>query len=467
MKKIIFFLVCLISLQINAQDIMRITLNDGTPMEFSVNNVDEMTFYTPKPLNIVGEWVSYSSQYGGVMECLRLNDDGTMKYKAIYANYSSLNSEYDGKYTFENNVLKLTVIMYSTEMSLGTIEIVNYTETDFSSSTNDTYYKVQKTYQMKYEDEPINVGNDGDVIKYVDNYYIGIENNKIKPLDNAKYGGSGYAIVEDAETKGLKAYCINVTGTEEDIIIFNNYFKKSRDVIVEVLGEPNQINEEKHTMTYTNFTASIQYVAFSFNDNWSEVTKVQVSFYDEGKRQKYVDYIEKNYVFNRATSSGKIYYDTEDSNSASVQITVYNASVMCTIVYTDLKTTPASVVDWTQYFKKSGDQIKAEFGSSPDITNDDEDEDYSMVYYSYGDFKYVSFSFNKGFEKVIGIRISFNDASSMQDYCDAIAGKYILYSETETRKTYYDTDKASTASVRVVIQSSGSTNYITYTDMSE
>ena len=55
----------------------------------------------------------------------------------------------------------------------------------------------------------------------------------------------------------------------------------------------------------------------------------------------------------------------------------------------------------------------------------------------------------------------------MQDYCDAIAGKYILYSETETRKTYYDTDKASTASVRVVIQSSGSTNYITYTDMSE
>lgn len=455
MKKYCLLLIWFIGIQVNAQELMRITSQDGTQYEFSVNNINKLFFYTPENLDVVGEWLAISDN---TMTCFNIKKDGTLK-RTSFSMTMGHYYELDGTYTLKDDVLTL-----SYDGSTLIIPIVEFSNTKMVSTSGDIYYRVQETiYSMTTNDNPIHIGNDGDVIKYVDNCIVGTENNLIKPLRN----GRGYAIVNDAETGEFKAYCVNVTGTEEEIVVFNNYFKKSRDLIVEDLGDPNQINEEKHTITYTNFTASIQHVVFSFNDNWSEVTKVQVNFYDEGKRQKYVDYIENNYVFNRATSSGKIYYDTEDTNSASVQITVYDASVMCTIVYSDLKTTPASVVDWTQYFKKSGDQIKAEFGNSPDITNDDEYEDYSMVYYSYGEFKYVSFSFNKGFEKVTSIRVTFKNASSMQDYCDAIAGKYILYSETETRKTYYDTDKASTASVRVVIQSSGSMNYITYTDMSE
>lgn len=455
MKKYFLLLIWFVGIQINAQELMRITSKNGTQYEFSVNNINDIFFYTPENLDVVGEWLAIS---GNTMICFNIKKDGTLK-RTSFSMTMGQYYELDGTYTLNEDVLTL-----SYDGSTLIIPIVEFSNTKMVSTSGDIYYRVQETiYSMTTNDNPIHIGNDGDVIKYVDNCIVGAENNLIKPLRD----GRGYAIVNDAETGELKAYGISVTFVSDPPVNWNQYFKKSSEQIKSEFGEKDQGNESNHTWTYRNYSSSIQFVTFYFNDDYSKVTKVQLSFYDEEKRQTYVDYIEKNYVFNRATSSGKIYYDTEDSNSASVQITVYNASVMCTIVYTDLKTTPASVVDWTQYFKKSGDQIKAEFGSSPDITNDDEDEDYSMVYYSYGDFKYVSFSFNKGFEKVTGIRISFKDASSMQDYCDAIAGKYILYSETETRKTYYDTDKASTASVRVVIQSSGSTNYITYTDMSE
>ena len=456
MKKYTILLIWFIVIQINAQDLMRVTTQDGTQYELSVNNIKDMDFYIPEQINFVGEWIVIS---GSTMVCYDIKNDGTMKRTSFSMNVGQM-YEINGTYSIKDNVLTLNF-----DGSTLVIPVVEATETKIVSTSGDTYFRVQAdVYSMTTTDNPISIGKEGDVVKYVDNCIVGTDNNKITALRD----GRGYAIVEDAETKGLKAYCINVTGTEGDIIIFNNYFKKSRDVIVEGWGNPNQINEEKHTMTYTNFTVSIQYVTFSFNDNWSEVTKVQVSFYDEGKRQKYVDYIEKYYVFNRATSSGKIYYDTEDPNSATVQITIYDASVMCTIVYSDLNTTPASVIDWTTYFKKSAEHIEAEFGKSTDITNDDEYEDYSMVYYNVSDdIKYITLSFNKGFEKVKSVRVSYKNANSMQGYREAIAEQYILYSETETRKTYYDTDSPSTASVRIIINSSGTSNYISYLDMSE
>lgn len=441
--------------QTSAQGLMRITTQDGTQYNFSVNNIQDMDFYTPEQINVVGEWIVIS---GSTMICFDLKDDGTLKRKSFSMTMGRFYDS-DGTYTIKDDVLTLNY-----DGSTLIIPVVELTETKMVSISGDIYYRVQETeYNMTTNDNPIHIGNDGDAIIYIDNCIVSSENNLIKSMRD----GRGYAIVNDAETGELKAYGISVTFVSDPPVNWNQYFKKSSEQIKSVFGDKDQGNESNHTWTYRNYSSSIQLVTFYFNDAYSEIVKVQLSFYDEDKRQNYCDYIEQNYVFNRATSSGKIFYDTEKSDSATIQITVYDASVMCVIVYTDLKPTPASVVDWTQYLKKSGDQIKAEFGSSPDITDDDEYEDYSMDYYNYGDYKNVSFSFNKGFEKVTSIRISFKDASSMQDYCDAIAGKYILISETETRKTYYDTDQASTASVRVIIQSSGSTNYISYTDMSE
>lgn len=459
MRQKLLILVCIIGMQTYAQELMRIIKNDGTTYDFSVNNVESMLFFTPEQINVVGDWVGYNDI---AMRCYSLDQDGTMRYK-YYSMTQSNNYEVEGEYVYNDNVLTLK---YSGNTI--PIEIISYNDTMLVSGSHEVYYKVlEPIYNMKTTDDPINIGNDGDVIKYVDNCVVGVEDNKIKPLKD----GTGYAIVEDAVSKSLKAYRIDVSLVLDPPIDWSMYFKKSLDEIVEEFGKADQEDATKYTKTYTKFNAAIQHVIFTFSEDYSMVTKVQVSFYDEAKRQNYCDYIEKNYFLNKTSSLSTTYSDTEDSNAASVQIRVYDASVMCTIVYSDMKPTPVptpvSVVDWTQYFKKSGDQIKTEFGSNPDITNDDEDESYTMVYYNYGEFKYVSFSFNKGFEKVTSIRVSFKDASSMQNYSDAISQKYILNSDSGTRKTYYDTDSSSTATVRVIIQSSSSSNYISYLDMSE
>lgn len=455
MKKYILLLIWFIGIQINAQDLMRVTTQDGTQYELSINNIKEMDFYTPEQINFVGEWIAIS---GNSMVCFDIKNDGTLK-RTSFSMTLGLFYEINGTYSIKDNVLTLNF-----DGSSLVIPVVEATETKIVSTSGDTYYRVQAdVYSMTTNDNPISIGKEGDVVKYVDNCIVGTDNNKITAIGD----GRGYVIVEEAETGVMKAYGINVIYVTEDPIDWTKYFKKSRDEIIAELGEPSQNNQEKHTMTYNSFNVSIQYVAFSFSDDWNHVTKVQIGFYNEGKRQHYCDSIDKHYILNNTSSSSKKYFDTEDPNSASVQVTVYDASVMCTIVYTDLKTTPASVVDWTQYFKKTGDQIKAEFGSTPDITDDDEYEDYTMAYYNINDLKYISFSFNKGFEKVTSIRVSFNDANSMQGYCNAIVEKYILNSDTGTRKTYYDTDSPSTASVRIIINSSGSLNYISYLDMSE
>ena len=458
MKKYILLLIWFIGIQINAQELMRVTTQDGTQYELSINNIKNLDFYTPEQINFVGEWITISA---GSMVCFDIKSDGTMKHTSFSTTDATKGNyfEIDGTYTIKDNVLTLNF-----DGSTLVIPVVEATETKIVSTSGETYYRVQADiYSLTTNGNPISVGNEGDVVKYTDRCFIDAINNMITPLRD----GRGYVIVEEARTGVLKAFGVNVLYVPESPIDWSKYFKKSKDELISELGEPAQ----KERFTYTNFNASIHYITFTFNENKDEATKVHLTFYDETKRLHYCDSIERHYILNRESASSKIYFDTEDINAASVKVTVYYASVMCVIVYEDLKPTPAppsSVVDWTQYFKKTGDQIKAEFGNDPTVTDDDEDEDYSYIYSkNIGDLKRLTFDFTKGFEKVISVKASFKDSNSMQNYRDAIAAKYILYSETETRKTYYDADTPSTASVRVVIQSSGSTHYITYTDMSE
>lgn len=453
MKKYLILFIWFIGIQISAQDLMRVTTQNGTQYEFSINNIKEMDFYVLEQINFVGEWIFISGDIA--MISYDLKSDGTLKY--TYFSMGAVNQidEKYGTYAVKDNVLTLNY-----DNSTLVVPVVEATETKIVSSSGETFYKVQETdYSLSTIDEPIHVGNEGDVIKFVDKCIVGTENNLIKPLRS----GRGYAIVEEKETGIMKAFGIDVLYVPESPMDWTRYFKKTKDEIMLELGTPPYTE----SFRYTDFNASIQYIAFSFDEETGEAVKVQVGFYDEEKRQHYCDYIEDTYVLNKTTSSSKTYYDAEEPNSANVKVTVYDASVMCTIVYTDLKTTPVSTIDWTQYFRKSGDQIKTEFGSNPDVTDDDEYEDYSMVYYSVNGLKYISFTFDKGFENVTNIMVSFSDANSMQNYCDYIATKYIFDTDrsSETLKVYYDTDSQSTASVRIRINTSK--NYISYSDLSE
>lgn len=449
MKKILVILACIISVQAVAQDLMCIKMKNGISYEFAINNVKDMNFFFSTPIDVVGEWIIVSNT---LLTSYDLKKDGTLK-RMSFSNKSVL--ETTGTYTFKDNVLTL----YFSGTTL-VIPIVESSETKIVSTSGDTYYRVQDLeYNISTNDAPIHVGEEKDMIKYVDNCIIGAENNLAKPLKD----GRGYAIVESVETQIMKAYAINVSLAQE-YTDWAKYFKKTKDEIKADLGDPTVYPDEK-SMTYNNFNADILAVRFNFDESSGVVTKVNVYYYNDDKRQYYCDYIETNYILNESesTTSRKVYYDAEDKNKATIRIDV--SSTTSSIVYTDLKTAPIAVVDWTQYFKKTGDQIKEEFGSNPNITDDDEYEDYAMTYYNCSPYKYITFSFDKGFENVTKIMVSFNDASSMQNYCEYIKDNYILDVDdsSETMSIYYDTNSRSTASVRIIINSSR--NYISYLDM--
>lgn len=326
MKKILLLIFCILGVQTFAQNTMRITMNDGTSMDFRVNNVQDVCFSTEASIDIVGEWVTVSEAYGS-MECLCINEDGTMKYKYYYMDYQ-MYGEFDGTYTFENNVLNCSVMGSSIVVS-----VAKHENTEFTSSTNLVFYKVLDTYTMNMNDEPVAVGNEGDTILYADNCFAGIYNNRIKALQP----GVGYALVRDVETGKLNAYSINVAYKASEIVDWTRYLKKTKDNIIAEFGNPNQTNESKCTITYyLSNNTDIEMLSFAFDEKFEKVTGVHVYFYDEGKMKHYYDYIKENYILSYSSETTETYYDTEDKDVATVEISVKSGSDLNTITYSDL-----------------------------------------------------------------------------------------------------------------------------------
>lgn len=319
MKKILLFLTCFIGLQALAQEKMRITLNDGTYMDYDARIVKTLTVAIPTPLNLVGDWVTVS---GAIMTSYSFKEDNTCS-KHQFNMTTSYHIGYEVTYTYENDEINL--FLYG--MNDGRIAVQSNTETEFVSSTGAIHYKVQGTYSMAISDEPINIGNTGDVIKYVDNYFVAVEDNKIKAMKD----GNGYVLVEDAKTKETKAYKIEVdAGPLPDPIDWTQYFKKSKEEIIAIFGTGTD-GTDKPTYTISDYNIAISSVVFTFSDDWSKVTGIQVKFYDADKMQNYIEYIAANYVL----ASGTKYYDTDSVSTASVYINV--VTYLKYIQYSDMK----------------------------------------------------------------------------------------------------------------------------------
>lgn len=327
MKKILFLLVCIIGMQAVAQQKLRITMSDGTQMDFCVNNIEEMSFQVREPLNIVGEWVCYQDVYGGVIICYAFNEDGTVVYKERYLNpaLSSYSSEYSGTYSMDGNVVSMNLFD-----TVHIIETVGYTETELHASTGIVMYKVREPiYKMNSSDEPIIIGEEGDSIIYTDCYCVKAIDNKIA----AVRAGDGYALVEDAETKEIKAYRIEVSAVV-NVIDWAKFLKKNKDDIIAEFGEPNQINEDKSTFSYTaGYDDAVKMIIFT-HDTDNNIISVQISLYDAEKKQIYLEDIEKKYIYNRGSDTSIVYYDTDSRKTATIQITVYMSMDM--IVYKSL-----------------------------------------------------------------------------------------------------------------------------------
>ena len=235
MKKYIIIIACLVNLQTMAQDLMRISMNDGSFMDFSINNVKEMNFSTPKNMDVVGEWLWILD---GIIERITFNTDGTFSFREYYTLITNdgiiHNKEEVGTYTLIDNLITINY----PDGQTAKFQIVSNNEYQMISSANVVFYKVQEPfYMMTTDDAPISIGNEDDIIKYVDNYFVAIENNKIKALTG---NGSGYALVEDGITKELKAYRIDVEYIPTPIIDWTKFFSKSVDDIISEFGAPDQ-----------------------------------------------------------------------------------------------------------------------------------------------------------------------------------------------------------------------------------
>ncbi len=339
MRKLTILLICAMTVQLMAQeDKLRISLKEGSPLELGASNIKDITFVNDTvPLDIVGEWFCEADSLG-TYESLDLHEDGTIKWFYIYTNYQS-GGTLLGTYSFEDYVLKLKF----PSMTLIKLAVVDHSNTQFTSfytGIRGNYYKVQKVYYMTTKDDFISIGNEGDVIIYVDKQFIGLENNKIKPLK----AGTGYALVKDAQLNTVVAYKVIVGSSNIQVTDWTKCFKKSINEILNRFGEPNEIRVDDNLQitayVYNEYSPAIKTLTFSFDNTTEKAINVSINLRTESYFDAYHNYIKGKYVFKESDSTPTewVYYDTDDRFTASVMITLlYNPSNNhLTVIYTDL-----------------------------------------------------------------------------------------------------------------------------------
>ena len=322
MRKIVLFLFCVLTIQMMAQgEKFRVTFNVGDPINFNVNDIKDITFVEDlNPLDIVGsEWFNEEVEKYGTYESLEFREDGTLTYHPYYINYHEGYS-IPGYYNFEDYMLTMQLSI----LGKLTQSITNHTETSYvvtSGGENSTYYKVQKVYNIKSNDVPISIGNEGDIITFVDNEFVSLVDNKIKPLK----GGTGYALVKDSKLNAIVAYRINVESVPT-IKDWTQYFKKTKDEIASEFGEPLLTQEEDNMDIYIYYgnDPAFTLMYFCFDKDLGKMYMFQGSFVDDSERENYQNNIENTYIKdeNRSTGTVNYYYDTDNRSTASVAIAI-------------------------------------------------------------------------------------------------------------------------------------------------
>ena len=130
---------------------------------------------------------------------------------------------------------------------------------------------------------------------------------------------------------------------------------------------------------------------------------------------------------------------------------------------------PGATIDWTMYFKKSVDEIVAEFGT-PDMT----DTSYGTTTYTYQEgynteIGMLLISFDESTQKVCQVMAVCNDYYGYELYYSEIKKKYIEIADmgSPSEKYYSDTGDLYNASVVVsAVASSSGMYYLIYADYS-
>lgn len=124
-----------------------------------------------------------------------------------------------------------------------------------------------------------------------------------------------------------------------------------------------------------------------------------------------------------------------------------------------------NLVDFTQYFKWTEDQLKEKLGAPNQYKVDEAAGTVQLTYYSFPFATYAAFTVNNTKGGVEKVQVSFKTAEEMQLYVDYCANNYYLYRQTDSSITYYDDESITKATLSVLIFPS--MNVITWTDRSK
>ena len=340
MRKLTILLIFVMTIKVMAhEDKLRITLNEGNPVEINATDIQDISFVEDEtPLDIVGEWFCEAESLG-VYESFEFHDDGFVNYFYYYINYHS-GGTLTGTYSFEDYLLKIKL----PSIALQKFPIIDHSDTHYtvlSAGSRFNYYKVQKTYYMT-TDDLISIGNEGDVITYVDNQFIGLEDDRIKP----KKAGTGYALVRDVQLNTIVAYKVIVENSNKiKVTDWTEYFLRDKTEIVNEFGTPTEIREDNQlqvtSYVYEEYSPSVYRLMFNFDNATEKVRHVSVNLRTESYFEKYHNDIKSKYVYHEdlSTPTELVYYDTDDKYTASLMINVFYDSQYNTflITYTDLR----------------------------------------------------------------------------------------------------------------------------------
>ena len=170
--------------------------------------------------------------------------------------------------------------------------------------------KVQEpAYSMTTADAPIVIGNENDIIKQTDDYYTTNENNRIKAVTN----GTGYVLVEENETKEMKAYRVDIDYVAPPIVDWAQYYNDSQEDIRSKFGDYDLKNEE-NTWVFMRYDAAIQSVEFTFTKDTNKVKEIEINFYDKDKGQPYYELIANDYNLYSSNGGVQMFVNPEKPN---------------------------------------------------------------------------------------------------------------------------------------------------------
>lgn len=245
-----------------------------SPLVLDLNEIKDITFVNePNMADIDGEWLCLNDGY----EAVFFDEDGKVNYQRYFES-ADRSIKNDGKYALMYDILALQFNM----SGLQYLPIVRHTETSFTMRNGDTnydYYKIQNTYELKIGDAPVSIGNDGDVIEYVDKVCVSMEGNNIKGVKK----GVGYALVKNSETGNYTAYHIDVTNDQNpNIIDWTQYFNMTKEEIISLFGEPyyTDMESNKEDLIYP---LSLGYLFVSIKVGTGKVSEITIIFdkYDD------------------------------------------------------------------------------------------------------------------------------------------------------------------------------------------